>query len=121
MPDTIDIESILDKRKDGRRVQYLIKWENYDDSENTWENRADLIQDGHAKQIRQYEAAVRATAATTATATAPTKTKTKTKTTAKTTTKTGGALVSHRARPSSRTCREVLKDGRRLIRLQRSS
>ena len=35
MPDTIDIERILDKRKDGRRVQYFIKWKNYDDSENT--------------------------------------------------------------------------------------
>ena len=32
-----DVESILDVRKEGRQWKYLVKWEGYDTSENTWE------------------------------------------------------------------------------------
>ena len=33
-----EVEKILDKRKKGRLVEYLVKWMNYDDPrENTWE------------------------------------------------------------------------------------
>merc|ERR1712135_65080 len=31
------VEKILDKRTRGGKTEYLIKWEGYPDSENTWE------------------------------------------------------------------------------------
>lgn len=32
-----EIERIVDKRARGDRVEYLIKWRGYPDSQNTWE------------------------------------------------------------------------------------
>jgi len=36
------VEKILDKRLRHGKVEYLIKWEGYPDSENTWEPQANL-------------------------------------------------------------------------------
>jgi len=36
------VEKILDKRMKGGKVEYLIKWEGYPDSENTWEPQENL-------------------------------------------------------------------------------
>jgi len=36
------VEKILDKRTKGGKVEYLIKWEGYPDSENTWEPQDNL-------------------------------------------------------------------------------
>jgi Chromo (CHRromatin Organisation MOdifier) domain len=46
-----EVESIMDKRKKGQGIQYLVKWKGYPHSENTWEpassltNTQDVIRD----------------------------------------------------------------------------
>ena len=59
-PDLVDreeeyeVEKILDQRHFGRRhkLQYLIKWKGYPDSENQWVNSHDVFAD---KAIREFE------------------------------------------------------------------
>lgn len=36
------VENILDRRIRKKKVQYLIKWKNYDNNWNTWENESNL-------------------------------------------------------------------------------
>ena len=48
---TYEVEAILDHKGKGRSRQYLIKWKNYDVSENSWEPRRNL-DDGPL--IREY-------------------------------------------------------------------
>ena len=59
-PDLVDgaeeyeVEKILDKRQKGcgGKLQYLVKWKGYPDSDNEWVNRQDV----HApEEIRRYE------------------------------------------------------------------
>jgi hypothetical protein len=55
------VEAILDLRKKGARVEYLIKWSGWPDSSNTWEPEAnlncnDLVEDfkrKHAKKAKE--------------------------------------------------------------------
>eukprot|EP00966_Prymnesium_polylepis_P296518 6850305-Prymnesium_polylepis.1 len=35
--DEYEVEAVLDARNKGRGMAYLIKWQGYDASENTWE------------------------------------------------------------------------------------
>jgi len=47
-----EIEDILDSKRMGHRLQYLIKWKGFPDSENSWEPLAnipahDLIKEFH--------------------------------------------------------------------------
>ncbi|KAL6065753.1 Chromobox protein 5 [Balamuthia mandrillaris] len=41
--DIYEVERIVDKRKKGRGVEYLIKWKGYPASANTWEKRSNLF------------------------------------------------------------------------------
>jgi hypothetical protein len=41
--DVYAIERILDDRKYYRRQQYLVKWKNCPDSENSWENESNFV------------------------------------------------------------------------------
>ena len=42
-PDIYKMESIVKKRGTGRNCQYLIKWEGYDETENTWEPEKNIV------------------------------------------------------------------------------
>uniref|UniRef100_A0AC34F1F2 Chromo domain-containing protein n=1 Tax=Panagrolaimus sp. ES5 TaxID=591445 RepID=A0AC34F1F2_9BILA len=35
-----DVEQILGKRRNGRNIEYLIKWKGYDSSQNSWEPKS---------------------------------------------------------------------------------
>jgi hypothetical protein len=48
-------ERILDKRKNGGFIEYLIKWKGYKKNKSTWEKKADLIKDGLKDEIDDYE------------------------------------------------------------------
>ena len=59
LPDIVDgqeeweIDAIVDKRRHRRKLQYLVHWKGYEDSDNTWVNADDLP---HAQEVIQdYE------------------------------------------------------------------
>ena len=37
-----EVETILDSRKRGRYIEYLVKWKGYSDAENSWEPRRNV-------------------------------------------------------------------------------
>jgi hypothetical protein len=60
LPDLVDgeeeysVEKILDSRKFGRRwrLQYLVKWEGYPDSDNMWVDKDDVFADDKVREFR---------------------------------------------------------------------
>ena len=48
------VEQIINKRNVKNKVEYLVKWQGYADSENTWEPRSTLIKDV-AEMVKQYD------------------------------------------------------------------
>lgn len=50
------VDSILDRRKHRRRVQYLVKWKHYPISESTWEPRSVLLNDSGTDVRAKVEA-----------------------------------------------------------------
>ena len=58
-PDLVDneeeyeVEAILDSRKfgRGRRLQYLIKWKGYPDSDNQWIDKDDISADDKVRDV----------------------------------------------------------------------
>lgn len=40
--DEYEVESIVDRKVENRKIQYLVKWKGYDDSQNSWEPRENL-------------------------------------------------------------------------------
>jgi transposase InsO family protein len=57
--DTFEVEAILDHRGRGRNREYLVKWEGYDDTENSWVPRGDM---GSGLLLREYDQSVTAAA-----------------------------------------------------------
>ena len=50
-----EVEKILDKRKKGKRTEYLVQWVNFDDPrENTWEP-ADILREAEDVAIKRFE------------------------------------------------------------------
>ena len=50
-----EVEKILDKRKKGKRTEYLVQWVNFDDPrENTWEP-ADILREAADVAIKRFE------------------------------------------------------------------
>ena len=37
-----NVESIVDSKKEGRKTLYLVKWEGFDDTDNTWEPASNI-------------------------------------------------------------------------------
>jgi hypothetical protein len=60
VPDLVDgeeeysVEKILDSRKFGRRrrLQYLVKWEGYPDSDNMWVDKDDVFADDKVREFK---------------------------------------------------------------------
>jgi hypothetical protein len=60
LPDLVDgeeeysVEKILDSRKFGRRqrLQYLVKWEGYPDSDNMWVDKDDVFADNRVREFK---------------------------------------------------------------------
>jgi hypothetical protein len=60
LPDLVDgeeeysVEKILDSRKFGRRqrLQYLVKWEGYPDSDNMWVDKDDVFADDKVQEFK---------------------------------------------------------------------
>jgi hypothetical protein len=48
------VEEIQDKKNENGEIMYFVKWEGYDESESTWEPRANLIKDV-PRIVRNYE------------------------------------------------------------------
>lgn len=53
LPDMYTVEKIIDKRLMNGKVQYLVKWEDYSESDNTWEPLTNLESVDHL--IDDYE------------------------------------------------------------------
>ena len=53
--DVYIIDSIVGKRKYKNRIEYMIKWRGFDDSDNTYESRKQLLEDGLKQLINDYE------------------------------------------------------------------
>eukprot|EP00794_Sanderia_malayensis_P003864 gene3864-4403_t len=56
--DMYTVERILDSRKRGRKIQYLIKWSGYPSSANTWEHEENILDKAllerfHEAKLRQ--------------------------------------------------------------------
>jgi hypothetical protein len=49
------VERIVQHDNNNGKMKYFVKWEGYGDEENTWEDREDLILDGHDKAVKEYE------------------------------------------------------------------
>jgi hypothetical protein len=49
------VEAILGEKVENGQTYYLIKWLGYDEEENTFEARDDLIIDGHRDAVEAYE------------------------------------------------------------------
>ena len=47
------VEKILDRKKEGRRILYLVKWEGFEEKDATWEPVSNL---GNVKElVREYD------------------------------------------------------------------
>lgn len=52
--DTFNVERIVSHRVTKHSVEYLVKWQNYDDDENTWEGEKHLLECGCEFTIQAY-------------------------------------------------------------------
>lgn len=58
--DEFEVETIVDSKGSGKSLLYMVKWRDYPESDNTWENPADLpknLVQGYLKDIKQTKGA----------------------------------------------------------------
>ncbi|CAF2207827.1 unnamed protein product [Rotaria magnacalcarata] len=53
--DRFEIERIVDKRYRNDRLEYLIKWRGYPDSQNTWEPSSNVEGEQESELLAEYE------------------------------------------------------------------
>lgn len=53
-----EVEKIVGKKTTRGIIYYKIKWLGYDDSENTWETKEELVKDGLTSMIKKYEKSI---------------------------------------------------------------
>ena len=51
-----NVEAIVGRAKSGKGYKYLVKWQGYPDSQNTWQHASDPMGDGVKKMIVEYNA-----------------------------------------------------------------
>ncbi|CAF0809298.1 unnamed protein product [Didymodactylos carnosus] len=56
-----EIERIVDKRFRNGRLEYLIKWRDYPESQNTWEPASNIEPDEERELLSEYEATTKPT------------------------------------------------------------
>jgi Chromo (CHRromatin Organisation MOdifier) domain len=49
-----EVEAIVDKRKRGLKIEYLVKWKDYLDKELSWEPREYLLHS--QRKVQEFEA-----------------------------------------------------------------
>jgi Chromo (CHRromatin Organisation MOdifier) domain len=52
-----EVEVIKDKRKRGRKIEYLVKWKDYSNNKSSWEPREHLLHS--QKKVQKFEATQR--------------------------------------------------------------
>ncbi|CAF1536197.1 unnamed protein product [Didymodactylos carnosus] len=60
-----EIERIVDKRFRNGRLEYLIKWRDYSESQNTWEPASNIEPDEERELLSEYEATSKSKSSTT--------------------------------------------------------
>mmetsp|Transcript_9971 Transcript_9971/g.17480 ORF Transcript_9971/g.17480 Transcript_9971/m.17480 type:complete len:132 (+) Transcript_9971:313-708(+) len=58
-----DIEMIVDRKGRTGAYKYFIKWEGYSQEYNSWEKREDLVEDGFANVVDEFDSVFDASAA----------------------------------------------------------
>ena len=51
-----NVEAIVGRKKSGKGYKYLVKWQGYPDSQNTWQFSSDPMGDAVKKMINEYNA-----------------------------------------------------------------
>jgi len=49
------INKLIQKRKNKGKIEYLVNWKGFDVSDQTWEPRTQLIEDGMIDMIKAFE------------------------------------------------------------------
>jgi chromobox protein 1 len=49
------INKLIQKRKNKGKIEYLVDWKGFDESDQTWEPRTQLIEDGMIDMIKAFE------------------------------------------------------------------
>jgi hypothetical protein len=56
LSDTFQVEEIVSHKTKNGKTKFYIKWQDYPESENTWETEEDLVSDGLSSEIQKYTA-----------------------------------------------------------------